>query len=477
MSEGLDAATKSRALGCVLGSAVGDALGAPYEFGPPGRYSARFPEPVLGGSGEMVPGGPWEAGEATDDTQMAVIEAESLLEAGGIDEALIYDRFVRWAEDRATKDVGISTRQALHDPGGWRDGSRRVAERTGKGAGNGSIMRAAPSAVWLTLHPDGQAVDRDAAAIRLSAVTHGDPLAGWGRVILHRIVGASLEGDDGFAAIPAALEALPATARDRYRPLLEPGWQPEPGQPNGVVWTCLAQAVWAVRSSTTFEEAMRKTIDLGNDTDTVAAVAGSIAGAHWGMAAIPSRWTAYLHLRVPIDDGYRHYDAEDLQDLTRRLFGAEPTPFTLPAPVGPAEIESGVHAASMTAAATVPTDWGVVSLSRTGDRFDRHDYRRAVFLIDQPGANPDLVATVTEAVDAIDAFVEEGRKVVVHCHGGHSRTGFILRAWLMRRHGWDEPKARAFLAERWPHLALWQDEFTDFLQGAWTEKCPTQPIP
>jgi ADP-ribosyl-[dinitrogen reductase] hydrolase len=194
------------------------------------------------------------------------------------------------------------------------------------------------------------------------------------------------------------------------------------------------------------------------------------------MAAIPSRWTAYLNLRVPIDDGYRHYDAEGLQDLTRRLFGAEPTPFTLPAPVGPAEIESGVHAASMTAAATVPTDWGVVSLSRTGDRFDRHDYRRAVFLIDQPGANPDLVATVTEAVDAIDAFVEEGRNVVVHCHGGHSRTGFILRAWLMRRHGWDEPKARAFLAERWPHLALWQDEFTDFLQGAWTEKCPTQPI-
>jgi len=67
MSASIDAATKARALGCVIGSAVGDALGAPYEFGPPGAYSARFPKPVIGGSGEMVPGGPWEAGEATDD--------------------------------------------------------------------------------------------------------------------------------------------------------------------------------------------------------------------------------------------------------------------------------------------------------------------------------------------------------------------------------------------------------------------------
>ncbi|GGU85589.1 hypothetical protein GCM10010502_42330 [Kitasatospora aureofaciens] len=67
-----------RAAGAVLGAAVGDALGAPYEFGPAGGLSARFPA----GNVELVAGGGWEIGEATDDTQMAVLVAESLIERG-----------------------------------------------------------------------------------------------------------------------------------------------------------------------------------------------------------------------------------------------------------------------------------------------------------------------------------------------------------------------------------------------------------
>ncbi|GGS80659.1 hypothetical protein GCM10010206_49070 [Streptomyces cinerochromogenes] len=66
-----------RAAGVVVGSAVGDALGGPFEFGPRGAFSARFPVP--GAGGEMSGGGGWDPGEATDDTQMAVLVAESLL--------------------------------------------------------------------------------------------------------------------------------------------------------------------------------------------------------------------------------------------------------------------------------------------------------------------------------------------------------------------------------------------------------------
>ncbi|MFD4576400.1 ADP-ribosylglycohydrolase family protein, partial [Streptomyces sp. NPDC058479] len=66
---------RDRAVGAVVGSAVGDALGAPFEFGPEGAFSARFPRP--GGGGEMCGGGGWDPGEATDDTQMAVLVAES----------------------------------------------------------------------------------------------------------------------------------------------------------------------------------------------------------------------------------------------------------------------------------------------------------------------------------------------------------------------------------------------------------------
>ncbi|MFF2021027.1 ADP-ribosylglycohydrolase family protein [Streptomyces sp. NPDC058171] len=86
-----------RAVGVVVGSAVGDALGAPFEFGPPGAFSARFPDP--GGGGEMCGGGGWEPGEATDDTQMAVLVADSLLQRGDLDLPDVFAGAVRAAID------------------------------------------------------------------------------------------------------------------------------------------------------------------------------------------------------------------------------------------------------------------------------------------------------------------------------------------------------------------------------------------
>lgn len=76
-----------RALGTVLGAAVGDALGAPFEFGPAGAWSARFAQPQHGALTEMVGGGPfgWGPGEFTDDTQMALALALALQAAGGYD--------------------------------------------------------------------------------------------------------------------------------------------------------------------------------------------------------------------------------------------------------------------------------------------------------------------------------------------------------------------------------------------------------
>ena len=95
-----------RAIGALLGSAIGDALGAPFEFGPAGQFTARFPTPALGPDTEMIGGGSfgWTRGEFTDDTQMAVIIAESLLAKGGFDGAHIYAAFQAWA--RSASDVG-----------------------------------------------------------------------------------------------------------------------------------------------------------------------------------------------------------------------------------------------------------------------------------------------------------------------------------------------------------------------------------
>ena len=97
-----------RAVGAVVGSAVGDALGGPFEFGPAGAFSARF---LVGGDMEMCGGGGWEPGEATDDTQMAVHLGESLLERGGLDLPDIFARFQRWAA-ADPKDIGLQTEEA-----------------------------------------------------------------------------------------------------------------------------------------------------------------------------------------------------------------------------------------------------------------------------------------------------------------------------------------------------------------------------
>jgi ADP-ribosyl-[dinitrogen reductase] hydrolase len=107
----------------------------------------------------------------------------------------------------------------------------------------------------------------------------------------------------------------------------------------------------------------------------------------------------------------------------------------------------------------------VLSLCRVGDRFANHPARREMYLVDQDlDHNATLGFAVADAVDTLDAFRAEGRNVVVHCHGGASRTGLVLRARLMREHGWDEPTATAHLAERWPHLGLWDESFTTFLR-------------
>ena len=149
-----DRAFRQRVLGAVIGSAVGDALGAPFEFKPAGLYSRTFPSPVVGGIGEMVGGGGfgWAPGEFTDDTQMAILQAESVLANGGVDGADLFERFRVWAGD--ANDVGIQTRSVLSSTLPWdqaaADHYRRNPDR---GAGNGSLMRATPTAVYFARQP------------------------------------------------------------------------------------------------------------------------------------------------------------------------------------------------------------------------------------------------------------------------------------------------------------------------------------
>ena len=95
-----DSITTQRVIGALCGSAVGDALGAPFEFGEAGAYSDRFPEPVIGGAGEMIGGGSfgWRPGEFTDDTQMALALGQSLIDRGGLDPEDAWERLQAWTQ-------------------------------------------------------------------------------------------------------------------------------------------------------------------------------------------------------------------------------------------------------------------------------------------------------------------------------------------------------------------------------------------
>jgi ADP-ribosyl-[dinitrogen reductase] hydrolase len=335
-------------------------------------------------------------------------------------------------------------------------------------AANGALMRVTGLAVAYAFGDPDELVR---AARAQAAVTHFDPAAGWGAALAAQLVRAAILGARPLSVLDDLVAALPDDVRPGFAEVLDPTWDPRaPGAISaGTVWGCLGRAVWALRRAGTFARAVEAAIDLGGDTDTVAAVTGAIAGAWHSVQGIPCRWTTYLNGTVDGPGGPVAYDNEALQALALRLLGKAPAPMApLEEAVGPVRVAPRLHAAGLAGAMTVPADWAVVSLCRTGGAFADHAVRRELYLIDQPGpANADLAAVVADAVASIDALLAEGREVVVHCHAGRSRTGLVLKAWAMQANGWDEVRADEWLASSWFRYDPYQAAFTDLLRDGW----------
>ncbi len=314
-----------RVEGVLLASACGDALGVPYEFGSAPLGPDEVPRMIGGGLGPYAPG------EWSDDTQMATVIAQVAADRGLRDEhALdaIVDGWVGWLHGGAS-DVGNQTRFVLgevaRDPGGPRpaERARRAAhslhDRTGHTGGNGSLMRTAP--VALAFLDDPSVLTLQARGV--SDLTHADPLAGDACVLwCHAIRRAVLD-----AAIPDLADLvieLPIHRRDPWA-----GWiaeaevgPPDVFSPNGFVVTAL-QAAWsAVRhprgAGSPVVASLAAAVHAGNDTDTVAAIAGGLLGARWGASALPDEWLAAVH-------GWPGLRAEELRDLARRVADHDPT--------------------------------------------------------------------------------------------------------------------------------------------------------
>jgi ADP-ribosyl-[dinitrogen reductase] hydrolase len=450
-----DPIRRQRVIGAFIGSVVGDALGAPFEGGPPGAFSARFPAPAHGITTEMCGGQGWRPGEWTDDTQMALLVAASLLKRRQVDEVDLFARFVAWVE-AGPAGVGIQTRVVLTSGRPWRSAAHEHFTAGHLAAGNGSLMRAMPAAIFFARAGTEATMS---AARRISDLTHGDPAAGDGCAIYHRLIAAALDGADPLSILPDAVAAVPAERRAAWEEALDQAWTPEQARtPNGAVWPTLATAVWALRRGWPFDAAMRAVIDLGGDTDTVAAVTGGLLGAVQGIQAIPSRWSTPLTGELPGHPPVAR-DLGELQRLAQRLDGeqVDDSAGAGSAGIDPVQVLPGLWLSDLSGASRAPSEAVVVSLCRAFGHITAAD-RRQVFLTDD-GYNLNVDAVLADVLDTIEAVRSGGRPVLVHCYGGASRTGLVLRAWLRRTRGLSPEEATREAQRLWPHTASWTPSF------------------
>lgn len=280
-------ARRDRAIGAFIGLAVGDALGTTIEF----KARDNYP-PITG----MVGGGPFglKPGEWTDDTSMALCLADSLIaNHGELNANDLAGRFVRWwkqGENSVTGrcfDIGNATSSALQS---FVRTGRAEGSVNPHSAGNGGIMRLAPVAIAAK----GDAAKAAGLARAQSRVTHAAPECLDAAEVLARVLTDGINGQ-GHDALKAGTTAIAETPK--VRAVAEGSWRGKPRKDirsSGYVVDTLEAALWAVAQSQTFEEAVLKAVNLGDDADTVGAVTGQIAGAIWGYSAIPEDWTKRL---------------------------------------------------------------------------------------------------------------------------------------------------------------------------------------
>ena len=259
--------TRSRSIASFLGLAIGDALGAPVEFKEPGEF-----EPVTDYRHSYVwhiPPGYW-----TDDTSMAICLAENILDRNIVDPNDLLARFARWytqGENSATGrcfDIGNTTRTNINRY--IKDGVYTPAPNAFDQSGNGGIMRLAPVALrwWHNTRMAEQM-----AALQ-SQTTHGSDECIRCAAELARILTRSIQGNDLQGELSEQMGHLDAKQINN----------------SGRAQTTINAAKWAVATTNSFEDAVLKAVNLGGDADTIGAVAGQIAGACYGMEAIPQRW-------------------------------------------------------------------------------------------------------------------------------------------------------------------------------------------
>jgi ADP-ribosyl-[dinitrogen reductase] hydrolase len=298
-----------RFAGCLVGLAIGDALGMPFE--------GMDAEAVFAGRSqvtEFLPGHGLSAGQYTDDTKMMLCIAESMLENGWVQPEDVARRFVAWFDTGDLRGIGTTCLEAiLNLKSGvcWRESGHRGQWA----AGNGTAMRIAPVALL-----DWQDMERlRADCWSSSIITHHNPEAVAGATAVAYAIARVVTGDlDGAALLADAAEFVGSSGVARnlvqaQRLLLD-------GTPAGVALETLGTGGYVVETVPSamycflwtprdFVTTVSSAILGGGDADTTGAVAGAISGAYNGLHHLPPDLVSQVE------------DSQRLQDLGRAIFG------------------------------------------------------------------------------------------------------------------------------------------------------------
>ena len=290
----IDAATaRDKAFGCLLGLAVGDAVGTAVEF------AARGSFPPLT---DMIGGGPFKLrpGEWTDDTTMSLCLAESLLADESLDALDLMNRFRAWLEKGENTvpgkcfDIGSTTRAAIERF--IADGKPFAGSQLVTSAGNASLVRLAPLAILYRHRPD----DALLLAMGQSRTTHAaQECVDACKLFTAELIDA-LNGADKETALRQRMMALSPRVL-----FISAGEFKEKSRDqilsSGYVVHTLEAALWSVWTTDNFRDAVLAAANLGDDADSVGAVAGQLAGALYGASGIPQEWLAKLAWREKIE--------------------------------------------------------------------------------------------------------------------------------------------------------------------------------
>jgi ADP-ribosyl-[dinitrogen reductase] hydrolase len=269
------ASLEERALGAYLGFALGDALGATVEFMTAREIAAtwRVHQHIVGGGWLRL-----KPGQITDDTQMCLALGRAILEQRPWHLPAVADSFVRWMRSKPV-DIGHTCRRGLRRY--LLDGTLSAAPAEDSG-GNGAAMRNLP-VVLSTLDSDAHFESR---TLQQAHLTHHHPLSdaatlALGRMTRHLLLGGSR---DGCASIARELVA----AHREFQ------FEPWPGNTTGYIVDTTQTVLEAFFATTSYAECVIRAVNRGGDADTIGALAGQLAGAHYGVSALPAAWLKRL---------------------------------------------------------------------------------------------------------------------------------------------------------------------------------------